>query len=47
MTHPNPYWSEHTVIECPTCGYRDDEAETATVCPECGGPVQNLAVARE
>ncbi|WP_293032366.1 rubrerythrin-like domain-containing protein [Natronococcus sp.] len=32
--------------ECPGCGYRD-HATSDPLCPDCGGQLSNIAVARE
>jgi Zn finger protein HypA/HybF involved in hydrogenase expression len=43
----DPYTPERGYFECLTCGDRTTSTDRLTECPDCGGTVQNIAVARE
>ncbi|ELY57950.1 hypothetical protein C491_09134 [Natronococcus amylolyticus DSM 10524] len=42
----DPYTPTEPSYECPGCGYRDD-TDSGLLCPDCGGQLRNIAVARE
>ncbi|MFK8215435.1 rubrerythrin-like domain-containing protein [Haloferax volcanii] len=33
--------------ECPTCGYKSEEAVHERICPECGGTLRNAGTGRD
>ena len=43
----DPYTPERGYYECSACGGRTTSTDRLTECPDCGGAVQNIAVARE
>lgn len=42
----DPYTPDEAVYECHQCGHRVEGGSGGT-CPQCGGGVKNIAVARE
>lgn len=46
MAYIDPYTPDRSYYECLNCTYRET-AESLGHCPECGGRVRNIAVARE
>ncbi|ADJ15532.1 rubrerythrin-like domain-containing protein [Halalkalicoccus jeotgali] len=47
MHDRDPYTPTGSYYECLDCQYRTRGADHLANCPECGGTVRNLAVARE
>ncbi|EMA44692.1 rubrerythrin-like domain-containing protein [Halococcus saccharolyticus] len=47
MVRTDPYRPEESYHECMDCHNRVAGNEESGPCPECGGPLQNLAVSRE
>lgn len=47
MLSHDPYRPGESYYECMDCQYRTTSAKHVASCPECGGPVRNLSVARE
>jgi rRNA maturation protein Nop10 len=43
----DPYTPDRGYYECHACGGRTKSTEGLAQCPDCGGAVQNIAVARE
>jgi Zn finger protein HypA/HybF involved in hydrogenase expression len=42
MSDVTPTW-----YECPRCGHRAAPGDRTSVCPDCGGEMDNVAVRRE
>lgn len=42
----DPYTPVEPSYECPDCGYRG-RTDSEPLCPDCGGQLRNVAVARE
>ena len=47
MHKPDPYTPDTSRYECMECLHRVSTDETLGACPECGGKMKNVAVARE
>ncbi|MEM4780185.1 MAG: rubrerythrin-like domain-containing protein [Halalkalicoccus sp.] len=47
MSNPDPYRSDEPYYECVECHGRTAGVAHLGRCPDCGGTVRNLAVARE
>lgn len=47
MVRRDPYTPNGGYHKCMDCHNRIDTGEHGGMCPECGGAMQNLAVARE
>jgi len=47
MAQFDPYSPSRRYYECTDCGERTTAEDHHAECPECGGRVRNLAVARE
>lgn len=43
----DPYDSGYDYYECVGCGHRKTGKQRASVCPECGSWMRDIAVARE
>ncbi|MWG35722.1 rubrerythrin-like domain-containing protein [Halomarina oriensis] len=47
MSTVDPYTPGEAVFECVDCQHRTASSEHVGSCPECGGTIKNIAVARE
>lgn len=47
MVRTDPYRSDEPYHECMDCHNRVGADDGGGLCPECGGPLRNLAVSRE
>lgn len=47
MVRVDPYTPSESYHECMDCHNRSGAGRSDSRCPECGGPMQNLSVARE
>lgn len=46
-TDLDPYTADRGYYECHACGSRTTSEQHVGACPDCGGTVRNIAVARE
>jgi len=47
MPHFDPYTPSRDNYECRDCGTHTTSETRLTECPDCGGPVENIAKAQE